>query len=328
MYRQLERLRYRMTTTERTEHDWMAGSTSGDISLATRSAEALFRIDPTSNYGYVAGYTALQTRRVRDALERFLAVDLDLPCQSAWFPWWSYTTAAYHLLDRYDEELALARRGFERFPDHPGLYEVELRVFAARGDLEAIDSLLARIAELPPQRGFVPGRYSVLAGLELRALGHGEHADRLMQRGLDWFASRPPTESRFERGQALHSAGRWADADTLFAALIENARATDSSTYLNYLGYRGVSLARLGRRNEALELSRRLEQTDAPGVLRTGYGTAWRAAIASALGDAEALGLLGDAFRNGYPYGIPVHQDPWWDPLRKDPAFRTLVRPR
>lgn len=329
VYRLLEQQTHRMTNTERIEHDWMAGSTSGDISLATRSAEALFRIDPTSKFGYVAGYTALRTHRVSDALERFLAVDLDLPCQSAWFPWWSYTTAAYHLLGRYDEELALARSGFERFPDHPGLYEVELRVFAARGDLDAVDSLIALVAELPPQRGFVPGKYPVLAALELRAHESGQHADRLLRRGLDWFAGRPPTESRYERGQALHAAGRWADADTLFAGLIEGARVTDNSTYLNYLGYRGVSLARLGRRDEALAVSRRLELTSAPGVLRIGYGTAWRAAIATALGDKEtALAMLGDAFRNGYPYGIQIHQDPWWDPLRKDPAFRTLARPR
>ena len=324
----LEQLRDRMTPSERVEHDWMGGLIDGDTSLTARSAEEMFRIDPTSKYGFAAGFTAFRLRRLEAAVEYFLAVDLDLPCQSAWFPWWRYTAAAYHLLSMYEEELALAQRGAARFPDHPGPYDMELRAAAANGRLRAIDSLLARVADLPPPGSAALGTLAINAALELRAHGHAERADRFIEVGMEWFESRPPAEHRSERGQAFLAAGRWADADTLFAGVIRAATAADNPAYSRSLGDRGVALARLGRHDEALEVSRRLERIPGRPVL-TSYGTAARAAIAAARGDSEgAIRLLGDAFQHGYPYDISMHQSPWWDPLRNEPAFRALILPK
>jgi tetratricopeptide (TPR) repeat protein len=324
----LEQLRDGMTPSERVEHDWMGGLIDGDTSLAARSAEEMFQIDPTSKYGFAAGFTEFRMRRLDAAVERFLAVDLDLPCQSAWFPWWHYMASAYHLLGRYEEELSLAQRGSARFPDHPRLYDMELRVAAANGRLGVIDSLLTRVADLPPPGSLALGMLAINAALELRAHGHAERAERFIERGIAWFAGRPPGENRSERGQAFIAAERWADADTVFAGMIRDAAVTDNSIYLSHLGYRGVALAHLGRHDEALELSRRLENIPGRAVLAS-YGSAARAAIAAALGQPEpAIRLLNDAFQHGYPYDIFMHQSPWWEPLRNEAGFKALVRPK
>ncbi|MGH7552352.1 MAG: protein kinase domain-containing protein, partial [Longimicrobiales bacterium] len=326
----LEQLRDRMTASERVEHDWMGGLIDGDTSLTARSAEEMFQIDPSSKYGFAAGFTAFRMRRLEDALQRFLAADMDLPCQSAWFPWWNYTAAAYHLLDRFEDEVRLAQRASARFAGRSQLYDMELRAAAATSRYGALDSILARVADLPPPPpgGLAFGRLATNVALELRAHGEGEHADRFIQRALEWFASRSPSEYRFERGLAFIAAGLWADADTLFSGVVRDAPATDNPTYIGYLGYSGVALANLGRRDDALEWSRRLERITGRPVL-TSYGTAARAAIAAALGDGDgAIRLLNDAFQHGYPYDIFMHQSPWWDPLRKMRDFEALVRPK
>jgi TolB-like protein len=70
VHRRLEQLRDGMTPAERVEHDWMGALMDGDTALATRSAEAMFQIDPTSKYGFAAGFTAFRMRRLKDALDR------------------------------------------------------------------------------------------------------------------------------------------------------------------------------------------------------------------------------------------------------------------
>lgn len=60
-----------------------------------------------------------------------------------------------------------------------------------------------------------------------------------------------------------------------------------------------------------------------------GYAGAARAAITAALGDTDgAIELLDEAYRNGYPYSVSLHQTRWWDPLRSIPAFRDVIRTR
>jgi hypothetical protein len=78
-----------------------------------------------------------------------------------------------------------------------------------------------------------------------------------MRRALDWYAARPAAEARPARGSAFYYARRWADADTLFAALLSGAPEN-----VTYLRRRGIALAQLGRRAEALELAQRLEAVE------------------------------------------------------------------
>ncbi len=108
----------------------------------------------------------------------------------------------------------------------------------------------------------------------------------------------------------------------MFVALLEN-----SPESLSFKGHRGVTLAHLGRREEALESDQWLERVDRP-FLR-GAHTRWRAAIAAALGDRErAVRLLEQAYQEGMDLGHIHRRDPEWRPLHDYRPYQEFVRPR
>jgi serine/threonine protein kinase/tetratricopeptide (TPR) repeat protein len=322
----IEALGDQLTSSERLLTSWSHAYFYGsDPTEETRIAEQLFRIQP-STYGYHAGLTALRTNRFEDALERLLACDIDTPCYRVYFHWWYLAAEAYHMLGRYEDELTIARDGLQRFPSFRPLIRFEAEALAGLGRLDAVDSLLDVIADLPPQPRawdiYNPGSQTAYIALELNVLGQQEASERLMDRALAWFETRPASELRFERAQTLYWAERWSDADTLFAALM--AETPDN---FDYRGFRGVALAHLGRRDEALETARWLEQLDRP-YLR-GAHTRWRAAIAAALGDREgAVRLLEQAYHEGMRLGHDHQREPEWRPLYDYRPYQESVRPR
>jgi len=269
----------------------------------------------------------LYTNRFDDALERLLAFDTESSCGRVFTLWWDATAQTYHMLGRYEEELQHARRGLERFPGWRPLIYYEAIAHGGLGRLGAVDSLLDLIADLPPQPmemsyTYSPGMQTVYVALELKALGQRGEWERVMERALAWFAAQPADELREWRGQAFYYAERWSDADTLFAALIE-----DAPNNFDYRGYRGVALVHLGRRDEALETDRWLAQLNLPFLLAY-MPTRWRAAIAAALGDRiEAVRLLRDAYGQGMQLGYFHHRDPEWESLRDYRAYQELLTP-
>jgi len=321
----VEPLLEQLTTEERLLKEWWYGNIHGDHETETRTVEELFRIQP-GNYGYHAGVIARSANRFADALERLLAQDLDTPCYRRWYPWWQVTAQVYHMLGRYEDELAIAREGLERFPNRRPLIYSEAVALAGLGRLEAVDSILDVIEDLPPEARvgstYNPGSQAALISLELEVLGLQQFAAATMDRALAWFASRPDSELPFERAKVYYWARRWPDADTMFAALI-----TGEPDYIDYRGFRGVALAHLGRRDEAVEIDRWLEQLNDP-FLR-GAHTEWRAAIAAALGDREgAVRLLQQAYQQGMDLGFFHRRDPAWEPLHDYRPYQEFVRAR
>jgi len=321
----IEPLMEQLSTAERLLVEHHHGNLYGDRTEVTRAVEQLFRIQPGS-YGYHAGLNAYRMNRLEPALEYLHATNLDSPCYSRWVAWWTVTAAVYHLLGQYEEELDVARRGLERYPNHFRILDQELAALAALGRLSEVDSLLDVIAGLPAQERYGLGLRPVWVALELKAHGHREAYEAAMHRALAWFASRPASslggDFPYDRARAFYYAQRWSDADTLFAAL--SAETTDN---LDYRGYRAIALAHLGRREEALEADRWLAQLDRPFLL--GEHTRWRAAIAAALGDREgAVHLLQQAIREGLTHGTWQHRDPEWEALRDYRPYQELMRPK
>ncbi len=82
---------------------------------------------------------------------------------------------------------------------------LEAIALAGIGQLDAVDSLLDLVADLPwqPMPGCTYSRGSQTAGiaLELKVLGHREASAAAMERSLAWFATQPASELLFERGQ-------------------------------------------------------------------------------------------------------------------------------
>jgi tetratricopeptide (TPR) repeat protein len=320
VFSQLVPLRDRMTTSERAMHDYQIAYLHGDASGAERAIEEAYRIAPTV-WGYIANNEMNQQRRHEEALVRLLSVDLDLPCN--WPGWWTGAASTYHHLGRYEEEREVVRRGLERLRDHVGLMAVEAGTLAATGRLEAVDSVLDRMALLPSPPNFDSNMQAVWVGLELRAHGHPEAAEAAFERSLAAFRALPPDQDRSNRGTVLYYAGRWADADTLFAALVE-----ESPRNVNYRGFRGATLTRLGRRAEALEIDRWLAAVpERPGL--RGSNRAWRARIAAILGERDAaVRHLRDALDHRFSYGVFVHRDPAFDDMRGYPPWEALLAPR
>jgi len=321
----MEPLREQMTSEERLLQEWTHGSIHGDHAQSTRAAEQLFRIRPDA-WGFHAGVTAAITNRFDDALERFLATDTSSSCYRTFYQWWNETAKAYHMLGRYEEELEHARRGLERFPGFRWMFYAEMIAQAGLGRMDAVDSLLDLVADLPVQPealGFMysPGLQTFNVALVLKAMGRLQDYERVMDRALDWFAAQPSDELRGERGQAFYYAEHWSDADTLFATLIE-----EQPNNFNHRGYRGVVLAHLGRREEALEIDRWLAELERPYM--QGAHTRWRAAIAAALGDRiGAVRLLQQAYQEGMRLGFFHYRDPEWESLRDYRAYQELLAP-
>jgi TolB-like protein len=311
----LEGMRDRMTAVEAAEQDWMWGRTHGDRSLMMRGAEEMYRLDPSR--GYITGVWNLYDNRLELALERLQSLDLNAHCLRDWATWYWATGSAYHLLSRFEEQLRGAHEGLRRHPGERLILEQELMALAGLGRVEAVDSLLEFIAELPPDPdGGNEGQLAVTASLELRAHGNPQAADDLVQRAIAWYAQRPSISNG--RAFAFMAAGRWADADTLLLANPDNG---------GNLSNRGVALAKLGRRDEALEMSRRLEALHVrPG--QSGL-IAGQAQIAAALGNREAaVALLRRAFDDGFGYGVGFHRDPAYEGMWGYAPWDNLVRPR
>lgn len=316
--------------------DWIEAVWHGDRIRSMQAAEELYRMDSVF-FGFSAGSTAYRANRLQAALNRLLNADAEDRCGRQWLTRITLPAEVLHLLGRYEEELSTARRGLSEFPGHPALLGAELRAMVGLGRMEAVDSLLRVVADLPTRAGYSFGRQISEVARELGTHGRGRAQEAMAARAVAWYGTRPSTEMRFERGRAFFDAERWIDADTVFAGL-----AASSGCSVACLGYRGMSLVHLGRTEEATGILRELEQLGAAGQRDTsgavprrpppgGWGQAsrWRAAITAAMGDLDgAVLLLQQGFDQGLEFGLWLHQDREWDPLRGHPPFQALLQPR
>ncbi len=315
----LSPLRDRMTTEERSSFDYISAFRDGDPEAERRAVEEVYRLNPRA-WGCRAGYTARKSGRLEDAVERFLAYDSKDPGFAlTWFPWRRDLAMAYHLLGRYEEELALARAEFANFPGDQRLHDYEARALVALGRLEEADSVRRHVANLPPQGD--PRARPMWLALELRAHGYEDESVALFERVITQYVEGEPDNQLF-RGRAYYLAKRWEDADTVFASY-----RTSNPENVNGMGFHGVILSKLGRREEALLISDQLGQIERSDLRGANIG--WQAQIAAALGDRDAaVRLMRLAFDNGWARGLNIHWDPSFDSMRGYPPWDALVAPR
>ena len=319
--RLLDGLRAGMTSFERFIHDWVAAYYDGDLETAYRISQGAYRQTPSSVAGPAAqsalfiGFFEESLRIMREGLA------VDDPCAD-FSVVWATVSGAYHLLGDYQGELEWARAELEDAPNHRLLMDREIRALSGLGRQDAVDSILALMDELPPQPGYPMETRLRLAALELGAHGHTGPAAAVAQRAAEWYEDQPAEEALNDRAQAFYVAGRYAEAELIFAALVEGAPRV-----WNPLGRWGVTLSRMGRVEDAMEVYARLEALD---ELNMGArNLKWMAAIESVLGNRDrAVGLLARAKQGGQPYAIEFHSDPHWEPLWGYPPFEALFAPR
>jgi tetratricopeptide (TPR) repeat protein len=315
-----------LTPTERINVEWLSAILRGDREGQLRWAEEGFRLEPRI-WAYPLGLSAVVTNRPRRTLDVLTRWDRETPFAKNWIAYRQQLGNAYHLLGEYRSELEVARRWREQYPQQLSGLVLELRALTALGRLSEVDSLVEQSASLPPQG---QGRNRISAALvplvaaqELRAHGFADAATTTLDRAIRRIERRALGDAdNYVLGRALYLAGRWAEARTLFDSLHRGEPHN-----VDYLGFLGVSYARLGDRPRATTADSTLALARQP-YLR-GQNTRWRAQIAALLGDrASAVRLLRLADAEGAVVAIDLHRETDFESLHDYPPFQEFVRPR
>jgi tetratricopeptide (TPR) repeat protein len=172
------------------------------------------------------------------------------------------------------------------------------------------------------------------ASLQLRRRGDLAASLSLSERALTWYLrtldewrSRENAEASVEQELLLVTllgrAGREVEAVELCQRLSE--RNPDDN---ELIALSGILAARCGDRRSAEEADALLAATG--GSIRERYTAAYnRSCIAAQLGDADrALDLVREAASLGFPYWELIRLDPDMEPLRDNPTFQELIRPK
>jgi tetratricopeptide (TPR) repeat protein len=206
--------------------------------------------------------------------------------------------------------------------------QTEARALVALGRVadatRPIDRSLSLAATAgPPQ---TPGTVMENTVRELSVHGYRDESLTLAARAVEWYRRRPADAAtggahRAGLARVLYLAERWEEAAALFSAL-----AADNPGNVEYVGYLGCIAARTNASGRAQGISAELERVR--GHNSSVLATHARARIAALLGDRQrAVDLLRDALTQGLPYGVALHNDPDFEPLRDYEPFVALIRP-
>jgi DNA-binding SARP family transcriptional activator/tetratricopeptide (TPR) repeat protein/TolB-like protein len=300
---------------------WMRGDNVAAYQAVVRQA----RLAPGSVGHYQVAEQARRLNRPAEAIRVLREIDPERGELRGWTPYWREATAAHHMLGNHRQELREARRARALNPDNPGVLALEVRALAALGRTRDLDSLLEERKANPSTSWPEPGALMQLAAQELHSHGFREPARELHGRAVDWYRTlrrTHPGDHRRAHARALYTAGKWAEAETLFREL-----ASEDPEDVHLQGYLGTLAARRGDRARAEQISGRLSEMRQPYLW--GANSYWRACIAAHLGEREqAVQLLRDAFSQGRQYGPHLHTDIDLEPLADYAPFRELIRPK
>jgi len=237
---------------------------------------------------------------------------------------------AHHSLSQHDNELDVIRQLWDedkRFFGNIWYRDVEAGALAALGRIEDCRATISTAATEPAHRPSHHGEMMVNVAGELRAHGHVAESRELALRALDWFESTelPPDSFQHVQGYLISAYGLLGEHEQAYRLAVELLESQPDSW--SYQAYVGVAAARIGDRKTAEVMSQDLSAVDAPFTM--GGPSFARAAIAAQMGDRnEAIRLLQQAITRGFSSYLQIHVDPSFDPIRDDPEFREVVRPK
>jgi tetratricopeptide (TPR) repeat protein/TolB-like protein len=302
--------------------DAMLRADGQEILRVLRRSEALV---PGSQAGYNLARQAIMMNRPAEALRSLERLDPDDDPMRGWAQYWTQVTHANHLLGRHAHEARAAREMIRRHPERTLGPVLEARALAAGVDLEALEVSLERSAVRPPRTYWSHGAALVVAGEELLAHAAAETAEPYLLRALEWLDRQIEADPDYAahgywKGSALYDLGRWEEALTTFAALLET-----NPTSTAYLGMAAVAAARLGER----EATERYLRSSSWGY-EVGDRLVYTARAEAILGDSDrALDALAEALDHGSS-GFPwMHASGHHDfaVLRQDPRIGRLLEP-
>jgi serine/threonine-protein kinase len=323
----LEKSRADLSSVERITLDYLQAVFRGDNETLLRLSRQLVSYNKTQAWIYINALAAIGDNYPREAVSVLSGYDPYSPARKDWSrSYWGILTTAHHMLGNHKQELKEAGRSRKQFPESLWTLANEAYALAALGRIKDLQKLFEESKSLPPEFGWSPGSIMLAAGQELRAHGFKEDAIQVLNQALQWFEGRPEQEkasvrNRYSQARTLYVLGKWAEAKALFEGL--HNEVPDN---ISYLGYMGATAARTGDKEEALKISKELEDDKRPYLI--GNPTYWRARIAALLGDKEgAVKLLREATKQGYGYdSIDPTED--FESLADYPPFVQLMKPK
>ncbi len=322
----LDQARNQLSPFEQLCLDWMHANLRGDFSGQLQATRQLSSI-AVGIWNLEWAIDAIDNNRPREAIKALSTLDLE----SSWMKglsgsYWYYVTRAYHMLGEHRQELKQARRGRKQYPESIYVLGFEARAMAALGRFDEIQKLVDESMNLKGN----PAQVMLNVSVELRAHGFKKESFQLLDRAIEWLKARPAEEKEKEdsRGQlayAYYYAEKWQESRALFVDLLKEYPKSLSS--LNYLAMCGTLAARTGDKEEALRISKQLEEAGKIPYI-WGNHTYNRACIASVLGDKEnAVRLLREAISQGYSYdGLDTSLS--LELLRDYGPFKELIKPK
>jgi len=278
---------------------------------------------------YLIGLYELRLNRPHKTVQEFSMFDETNREISRWgsggwlFDIWA---EAYHMLGNFKKELDIARKGAKYYPEDVRFLAVKARSYAAQGKIDKVREAIEK-SLTTSSPAWTPADIMVEGAIELRAHRHKEESIKIAGEAVEWYKGRPAEEAtkeerRYYLALALYLAERWGEGQAIFEALL-----VEKPDNIDYKGYLGVIAARLGDREKALRISDELKALTKPYLF--GDHTYCRACIASLLGEKEqAVALLRESFAQGRQYGVYLHREMDFEPLRDYPPFRDLVKPK
>ncbi|MGM0668778.1 MAG: hypothetical protein ACQET1_03615, partial [Gemmatimonadota bacterium] len=297
---------------------------------AVRATRALFATDP--GWAYNAMLSLVEARRPVEALEYYALRDTTTVFGREWRPWDNVASRAYHMLGRFEEELALARAARASEPRNSGHWAREVSALAALGRVDEIGRVITESHGLETQGA--PVRLMDVAAGELSLHGWAEEARAYAERAVagveQWPEGlRATTTARDIQTHNLRILGRHQEVVRIYD---EQSRAA---------GEAGLGWRILGMRDRILlgDTSGALALVDSARTQPfTVFGETWSnkgaplyygAHILSLLGRGdEAVALLREAMNNGQRLGADEPLQWYWAPIKDHPGFQELVRVR
>jgi tetratricopeptide (TPR) repeat protein len=241
--------------------------------------------------------------------------------------WWS-AAVAFHLLGRYEEELALVDNVLLESQNSNVERQAQARALVALNRLDEVEQLVGDMLKSYQTRG-ESGWFMAEVSLYLRAHGHLEQARAMADRAAEWFGRALEAEESPDLQIGYLESLLNGDRFDELAAAAGEIHDPDNWNNLQRLLYLGIAAASTGDRPTAAQAEDRLQELgELPDSTRY-QATYYRSGIAAHLGDREeALRLLRQSISEGMPYGIWFHLDRVIEPLRGDPEFQEIVRPK
>lgn len=311
--------------------DWYRAELEGRTEESLRYAREALRLYPSGlTLRHIVGDTALNVNRPQIAIavySAFTKEDKEVYYLRPTGHWpVGNLASAYHMLGRHEEELEAVRREMPSFPGNLEVRVYEVRALAALGKADEIAKVVEESLATASTFG-TAGMVMRTVSRELREHGAKDLSLTYARRAVQWYrdkaAGRVGGDRELSRlAYALYDAEQWEESRGIVDEL-----SRKNPEDIDYLGYLGTLAARLGKRDEALSISARLEAVERPFLF--GGPSYWRACIASVLGEREqAVSLLREAFAQGSAYGVSVLSDMDLEPLREYGPFEELIKPK